>query len=249
MEIEKIYLINFKRRLDKYYTFLGTACQHRIPFDMIERFEPMLYTEECDSVEKVATLMVEDGFEAWSWMLDNKTWMHPTVLAVFWSKLACLRLIRDVGKTALLISDSVFISRNFIDFEDMIVDFPEIELLNLMLRLDGTDDESEIDHRNFLSRMENTVSPYLYSNYCGFGTGAMGMTPDFADWILDFWSGYPWLSWKWLFYQMGLDFDMLTSFLCVPNMAECPAHYAVDYPFTLTDKNDGSGVYIGDKEI
>ena len=248
MQIDKIYLINFEHRWDRYYAFLGTACQHRIPFSMIERFEPMLDSEECDSVEKVAKLMVKDGFEAWSWMLFNKTWMHPTVLAVFWSKLSCLRLVRDVGKTALIMSDSSFISRNFIDFEDMIVDFPEIELLNLMFRFENLEDENFIFHE-YLVGMNPTDSPYLYSNYVGLGTSAMAMTSDFADILIKFWSQHPNMSWAWIFYQMGKERDMSKSFVCIPSVADTHAHYAPDYPFVLTDKKDGSGVYVGDKEF
>lgn len=247
MEIQKIHLINFGYRTDRYNAFLGTALLAGVSFEMIERFEPMLDSGSCGSIEKVIELMALDGFPEWRALLDEGIVIEPSVLASFWSKLSCLRKMIKLGSDAIMISDSAHFVGWFPDFWECVSRFRDIEVLNLRyVEHDIISDEFRPCFEEQVGKMQSTFDERVYSNFRGMGSSAMAFSNSGAAKVLDYWKSNPCLDWTYLFFEMGIVDVLNGSYVCIPDVAYVPAHRELKYPFTRTDKNDGSGHYYRD---
>ena len=172
-KIDKWYYINLADRVDKHHVQQAMCAVHGVPFERLERFPAAIDNESCPrDIRALAQMMIDDGFEEWSWFLENETWFQPHWLASEWSKLRLLRQIIERGENAVMSTDVTFLNRDFFELEDMQSRLPDLEVLHLSWWYDKEDET----HKAHYAKMKKTGVEGIFSNFMLMGGAAIYFT-------------------------------------------------------------------------
>ena len=118
--IEQYWYMNMKERRDKHHAQQAVCAMRGVPYSILERYPAGIENEVCpESIRELARLIVDDGFEAWSFYADTENiedkGYRSHWLASDWTKLRALRDIANSDKVTLLSSDAWFLKISFDD--------------------------------------------------------------------------------------------------------------------------------------
>ena len=240
VKIDKVYYINIDYRVDKRIAQEVACALVDVPYDRLERFPARMGNDKLPpTLEELARMMVDDGWEEWGCYTQPEYSTHRSWLASVWSKLSLLRQLIERQETAILMSDTHYLWRlDFSTFEAELGSLPDMKVLFLSHFCREEDPVCMAQY----NRMKPTAVEGVYSDFYGYGDFCAVFTPLGAKHYLEMWKTLPRYQSAFVNYTFGLEHDMDGYYACEPCLARS-IPFDSSYPIMQSDKSDWGPQY------